>query len=112
MLQARSRTSLTAVDDSTFRWALKQPYPKLLLALAKNSTPCSFIMPARIAPTDPFKPISEYIGSGPDAAGARTNGFPGAKAVFEKFADYVPRQEQPPGSRAASGCWSTAWNGS
>src|SRR5437764_3752781 len=30
------QNELTAVDDRTFRWVLKKPYPKLLLALAKN----------------------------------------------------------------------------
>jgi peptide/nickel transport system substrate-binding protein len=30
---------LVAVDDRTFRWVLKKPYPKMLLALGKNSTP-------------------------------------------------------------------------
>ena len=39
------QNELTAVDDKTFKWALKQPYPKMLLALGKNSTPCAFIMP-------------------------------------------------------------------
>src|SRR6202023_816679 len=33
------QNELTAVDDKTFKWVLKQPYPKLLLALAKNNTP-------------------------------------------------------------------------
>src|SRR5207244_9714893 len=56
---------LAATDDRTFRWALKKPYPRMLLALGKNNSPCSFVMPARIAATDPFKQISEYIGSGP-----------------------------------------------
>src|SRR5205823_227204 len=46
---------LTAVDDRTFRWALKKPFPRLPLALGKNNTPVCFIMPARIAATDPFK---------------------------------------------------------
>src|SRR3954449_11610799 len=40
---------LTAVDDRTFKWVLKQPFPKLLYALAKNNSPCAFIMPERIA---------------------------------------------------------------
>jgi peptide/nickel transport system substrate-binding protein len=31
---------LTAVDDRIFRWILKKPYPKLLLALGKIGTPC------------------------------------------------------------------------
>src|SRR5256714_4896081 len=83
---------LTAVDDRTFKWVLKKPYPKMLLALAKNSTPMAFIMPERIAKTDPFKQIEEYVGSGPMKF-AKAEWVPGAKAVFEKFADYVPRQE-------------------
>jgi peptide/nickel transport system substrate-binding protein len=83
---------LVAVDDRTFRWALKKPYPKMLLALAKSGTPCCFVMPARIAATDPFRQISEYVGSGPMRF-VRNEWVPGAKAVFEKFADYVPRQE-------------------
>jgi peptide/nickel transport system substrate-binding protein len=83
---------LTAVDDRTWKWVLKQPYPKMLLALAKNNAPCSFIMPERIAKTDPFTQITEYVGSGPMKF-ARAEWVPGAKAVFEKFADYVPRSE-------------------
>jgi peptide/nickel transport system substrate-binding protein len=84
---------LTAVDDRTFLWSLKKPYPKMLLALGKISTPCCFVMPARIAATDPFKQINEYVGSGPMRF-ARNEWVPGAKAVFEKFTDYAPRQEQ------------------
>src|SRR5438105_5895398 len=87
------QNELTAVDDKTFKWALKQPYPKMLLALGKNSTPCAFIMPERIAQTDPFKQIPEYIGSGPMKF-AKSEWVPGAKAVFEKFTDYMPRQEK------------------
>src|SRR5437764_11530287 len=30
---------LIAVDDRTVKWVLKKPYPKMLLALGKNSTP-------------------------------------------------------------------------
>src|SRR5438876_2177798 len=59
------QNELTAVDDRTFKWALKAPYPKMLLALGKNSTPCAFIMPERIAQTDPLKQIPEYVASGP-----------------------------------------------
>ena len=56
---------MEAVDDRTFRFRLKQPFPKLLFALGKCSTPCAFIMPERIATTDPFKQIGDYVGSGP-----------------------------------------------
>ena len=85
---------LVAVDDHTFRWALKKPYPKMLRALGKMVTPSCFVMPARIAATDPFRQIGEYVGSGPMRF-VRNEWVPGAKAVFEKFAGYAPRQEPP-----------------
>ena len=87
------QNELTAVDDRTFKWSLKQPYPKMMLALGKNNSPCAFIMPERVAQTDPFKQIGEYVGSGPMKF-AKAEWVPGAKAVFEKFTDYVPRQEK------------------
>src|SRR3974377_1242519 len=34
---------LTTVDDRTFRWFLKRPYPKMLLALARLVPPCCFV---------------------------------------------------------------------
>ncbi len=86
------QVELTAVDERTFKWALSKPYPKMLLALGKNNAPCTFIMPERIAKTDPFTQITEYIGSGPMKF-MRSEWVPGAKAVFEKFTDYVPRKE-------------------
>src|SRR5216684_2502955 len=91
---------LVAVDDRTVKWVLKKPFPKMLLALGKISTPIAFIMPERLAKTDPFKQISEYVGSGPMRF-VKNEWVPGAKAVFEKFPDYVPRQE--PGSWLAGG---------
>jgi peptide/nickel transport system substrate-binding protein len=91
---------LVAVDDRTFRWRLKRPYSKLPIALGKVGTPSCFIMPARIAATDPFKPISDYVGSGPMKL-VRNEWVPGARAVFEKFSEYVPRQE--PSSWLAGG---------
>jgi peptide/nickel transport system substrate-binding protein len=91
---------LSAVDDRTFRWRLKKPFPKMLLALGKISTPCCFVMPARIAATDPFKQIDEYVGSGPMRF-MRNEWVPGAKVVFEKVAGYMPRQE--PASWLAGG---------
>ncbi|HEY2894997.1 MAG TPA: ABC transporter substrate-binding protein, partial [Pirellulales bacterium] len=74
--------ALEVVDDRTFRFRLNQPYPKMLFALGKSSTPCLFIMPERIAATDPFKQITEYVGSGPMRF-KRDEWVPGAKAVFE-----------------------------
>lgn len=85
--------ALEAVDDRTFRFRLNQPYPKMLFALGKSSTPMLFIMPERIAATDPFKQITEFVGSGPMRF-KRDEWVPGAKAVFEKFDGYVPRSEK------------------
>src|SRR3954449_12725393 len=43
------QNELTAVDDKTFKWSLKQPFPKMLFALGKVNAPVAFIMPERIA---------------------------------------------------------------
>jgi peptide/nickel transport system substrate-binding protein len=94
------QNELTAVDDRTFRWVLKKPYPKMLLALGKTSTLACFIMPERIASVDPFRQIREHVGSGPMRF-VKSEWVPGAQAVFERFPGYVPRQE--PSSWLAGG---------
>jgi peptide/nickel transport system substrate-binding protein len=94
------QNELAAVDDRTFRWVLKKPFPKLLLALGKTTTPACFIMPERIAATDPFRQIGEYVGSGPMRF-VKNEWVPGARVVFDRFAGYVPRQE--PNSWLAGG---------
>jgi peptide/nickel transport system substrate-binding protein len=91
---------LVAVDDRTFRWVLKAPFPKMTMALGKNATPMCFIMPERIARTDSFTQINEYVGSGPMRF-ARNEWVPGARAVFTRFDGYVPRNE--PASWLAGG---------
>ena len=83
---------LTAVDDATIKWVLSKPFPKMLYALGKVGTPCCFIMPERIAKTDPFKQIEDYVGSGPMRF-VRADWKPGAIAAFEKNAKYQPRNE-------------------
>jgi peptide/nickel transport system substrate-binding protein len=88
------QNELVALDDSSFRWSLKSPYPKMLLALGKTNSPCSFVMPERIARTDPFAQITEYVGSGPFRF-VRDEWVPGARAVFAKFDGYVSRDEKP-----------------
>ncbi len=89
----RQLDALEAVDDRTFRFRFKTPYAKLLFALGKSSTPCLFIMPERIAATDPFKQIADYIGSGPMTF-KKDEWVPGSGAVFERFAGYQPRAEK------------------
>jgi len=91
---------LVALDDRTFRWSLRKPYPRLLAALGKLSSPHAVVMPERVAKTDPFKQIDEYVGSGPMRF-VTAERISGARAVFERFADYVPRRE--PASWLAGG---------
>ena len=83
---------ITAVDDRTVRISLSKPFPKMLFALGKGNAPVAEIMPERIAKTDPFQLISEYVGSGPMAF-AKDEWVPGSKAVFKKFDGYQPRPE-------------------
>ncbi len=97
---AAQQADLAALDDRSFRWTLKRPFPKMLYALGKSNTPCTFVMPERIARIDPFKVITEHVGSGPMRLVA-AEWRPGAKVVFERFTDYVPREE--PSSWMAGG---------
>ena len=88
--------ALEAADDRTLVFRLKRPFPPLLKALAKTQPSPAMIMPARIAATDPFKQITEIVGSGPFRF-LPDQYLPGSRAVFEKFAKYQPRDEAPSG---------------
>ena len=83
---------MVAVDDRTVRIKLSKPFPKMLFALGKSNAPVAEIMPERIAKTDPFKLITEYVGSGPMKF-AKDEWVPGSKAVFTRFEGYEPRAE-------------------
>jgi peptide/nickel transport system substrate-binding protein len=50
------------------------------------------IMPERIASSDPNKAITDPVGSGPYKYVANER-VPGARIVYERFADYVPRKD-------------------
>jgi peptide/nickel transport system substrate-binding protein len=52
-------------DDKSFSIQLKEPFPLLLDALAKVSSLVPFIMPERLAKTDPYQQVTEMVGSGP-----------------------------------------------
>jgi peptide/nickel transport system substrate-binding protein len=81
----------------TFRIFLGEACGFLLEALGKPSSTVPFIMPRRMAETDPFKQIEEHIGSGPFIF-KRDEFKPGDKAVYLKNTRYVPRNEPPSGS--------------
>jgi peptide/nickel transport system substrate-binding protein len=75
-----------------FTLRLKRPWPGLSWALGKPSANICAIMPEAVARTDPFKQIESYIGSGPYVFKA-AQWVPGSLAVYDRFADYVPRDE-------------------
>lgn len=87
-----SRTDeLSAPDDRTIRFRLNKPFPLLPDALGKLGSPCPFMMPERIANTDAFQQITEFVGSGPYRYNANET-VRGSRYVYDRFADYVPRQ--------------------
>ncbi len=91
----RATDELSAPDDRTIRFRLKRPFPLLPMALGKAAILAAFMMPERLAQQDPFKPLSEVVGSGPFrfVAGERV---PGARNVYERFDRYQPRPEGTP----------------
>ena len=92
--------SLEATDDKTVVWTLTEPFPPLLAVISKQSAVPPFIMPKRVAETSPDETITEYVGSGPFTF--NTDEYePGVSVTYEKFDDYVPRDE--PASWMAGG---------
>jgi peptide/nickel transport system substrate-binding protein len=84
-----------ALDARTFRFTLKERTGIVLQALAKPSGN-PFIMPRRVAETDPFKQIEDYTGSGPFML-KRDETKPGDKTVYVKNPNYKPRAGPPSG---------------
>ncbi len=96
-LMART-DELSADGDKTIVFRLKTPFPLLPSALGKTQPYMPAIMPERLAKTDPFKQVTEMVGSGPFRFKADER-VPGAKVVYERFAGYVPR----PGGQGLGG---------
>jgi peptide/nickel transport system substrate-binding protein len=87
--------TLDAPDDRTIRFRLKQPFPLLPAALGKPGSSVCFMMPERLASTDPFKQVSEMTGSGPFRFIAKDH-VAGAMAAYERNEAYVPRPNGTP----------------
>src|SRR6266446_394807 len=92
--------SIDAVDAKTFTIKLKEPTGLVLLGLSKPSSNVPFMMPKRVADTDPSKQIEDFTGSGPFVF-VRAEWKPGDKTVYVKFDKYKPRAE--PASGLAGG---------
>ncbi|WP_366655644.1 ABC transporter substrate-binding protein [Fodinicurvata sp. EGI_FJ10296] len=96
----RYTDSIDVVDDDTFTIQLSEPIGFVLEALGKIDSNVPFMMPERLAETPPDEQIEEVIGSGPFRF-VEDEWVPGSVVVYEKFEDYVPRDEPP--SMAAGG---------
>lgn len=88
----RNVESLAAPDAKTISMKLYAPSGIVLESLAKLSSNVPFMMPKRVAQTDPFKPIQDSTGSGPYIF-KKDKWIPGSKVVYVKNKSYIARSE-------------------
>jgi len=88
--------TMTVQGPKTFTIRLREPTGLLIFALGKPSSNVPFMMPKRVADTDPNTQISDFTGSGPFVFKS-DEWKPGDKAVYVKFDRYKPRPEPPSG---------------
>jgi peptide/nickel transport system substrate-binding protein len=93
-LMMKDTEEVKAIDAKTLAIVLKRPFGFVLDALSKVSSNVPFMMPKRIADTDPNKQITEFVGSGPFLF-KQDEWKPGEKLVFVKNPKYLPRSEPP-----------------
>jgi peptide/nickel transport system substrate-binding protein len=85
---------LSAPDDRTIQFRLKKPFPHLAQALAGSTADMPCVMPERLAMTDPFKQVTEMVGSGPFHFLPEEH-VAGSRSAYERFAGYVPTSQGP-----------------
>lgn len=81
---------ISAPDDKTIQFKLKKKFSLLPAALGKPGSMMCAMMPERLAKTDPYKQVTEMIGSGPFKWNAAER-VVGSRAVYERNATYKPR---------------------
>jgi peptide/nickel transport system substrate-binding protein len=86
---------LSAPDDRTIQFRLKSPFPFLPDALGKIGITMLPIMPERLANTDPFKQVTEMVGSGPFRF-LPDERISGARVAYARFEQYRPREDGVP----------------
>src|SRR5262249_13780102 len=86
---------VSASDPKTIVLTLKEPFGFVTHTLA-GINQAGGIYREQEALTDPGKPITETIGSGPFRF-VKSEYSPGAKVVYEKNPDYIARSEPPDG---------------
>ena len=93
-------STLEVKDDKSFAIKLREPTGLVLLGLAKPSSNAPFMMPKRVAETDPNTQIADFTGSGPYIF-KRDEWKPGDMTVYVRNDRYRPRTE--PASGLAGG---------
>ena len=78
---------VTALDDKRIQFRFKKKFP-----LARFALNDAFIMPERVARTDAFTKISEFVGSGPYRF-LQDEWHAGSSAAYARNEKYVPRQQ-------------------
>lgn len=81
---------MRATGDRTFVIRLKRPFGLMLDTLSDSC----FVMPERIARTDAFTQIADYVGSGPFRF-VRDQWVSGSQAIYVRNEAYRPRAEAP-----------------
>jgi peptide/nickel transport system substrate-binding protein len=88
----RNVAAVDATAANSFSIRLNAPYPLLIDWLAKSSPSLCFIMREADASTDPARPITEAIGSGPYIYN-RAESRQGSQYVYDRNPNYVARSE-------------------
>ncbi|KAA2213655.1 ABC transporter substrate-binding protein [Teichococcus oryzae] len=83
---------MEAVDERSFIIRLRKPMSMLPFALGSAVGQIPVIMRESDASTDPMRPVTEVIGSGPFRFN-RAEWRSGARIVYDRNPDYVPRPE-------------------
>jgi peptide/nickel transport system substrate-binding protein len=89
---SQSLQDYKVVDPKTFQMVFKEKFGPVLESLGKPSVVVPFMMPKRVAETDPYKQIEDYTGSGPFIF-KKDEWKPGEKTVYLKNTKYKPRAE-------------------
>jgi peptide/nickel transport system substrate-binding protein len=89
-----------AADARTIEIVLKEPYGQVIESIGKPSVVVPFMMPKRVAETDPFKQIADYTGSGPFIF-SKAEWKPGDRVVYVRNPRYKPRAEPASGLAGA-----------
>lgn len=90
----KDTVDIKVIDSKSFTIILRRTFGFVIDALANFDTGVPFMMPKRVAETDPYKQISDFTGSGPFIF-KQDEWKPGEKVVFVKNPRYKPRPEPP-----------------